>query len=212
MNPKIRCANNGPLIVEGLTSLTRIGSDTTYETKDKIALCRCGQSENKPFCDGSHAAAGFSDEKQPDRTADRRRDYVGERVTIHDNRGICAHAAICTDRLASVFRYGQEPWIDPDGASVDEIAEIVRACPSGALGYSIDGVEQRVADDGEPRILVAPGGPYAVKGKVELVDQDWGEGASRDRYDLCRCGQSKNKPFCDGSHWNTEFDEDAKTG
>ena len=66
--------------------------------------------------------------------------------------------------------------------------------------------------DGEPRILVAPGGPYAVKGAVELVDQTWGEGASRDCYDLCRCGQSKNKPFCDGAHWDTKFDEESKQG
>ena len=64
--------------------------------------------------------------------------------TIHDNRGICAHAGICTDRLTSVFRYRQEPWIVPDGVSVEEIVEIVRGCPSGALSYSIEGVEQCV--------------------------------------------------------------------
>ena len=209
MSPKIKCLSNGPLIVESLSSLTRIGSDTAYETKETMALCRCGQSKNKPFCDGAHAATGFSDAKQPERTADQRTDYVGKQITIHDNRGICAHAGICTDRLASVFRYEQEPWIVPDGASVEQIAETVRACPSGALSYSIDGVEQLVSDDGEPRILVAPNGPYAVKGAVELVDQEWGEGAHRDCYDLCRCGQSKNKPFCDGAHSNTKFDEDA---
>jgi len=209
MGAKITCADNGPLIVEGLDNLTRLGTDKTYDTKERMALCRCGKSGNKPYCDGSHVAAGFNSAKQDDRTPDRRKDYVGGKVTIHDNRGICAHSAICTDRLASVFRYGQEPWIDPDGASVGEIEAIVRACPSGALSYSIDGVEQRVEDNGEPRILVAPKGPYAVKGAVELVGQDFGTGAYKDCYDLCRCGQSKNKPFCDGTHWNVEFDEDA---
>ena len=208
MSPKIECLKNGPLIVDGLANLTRIGTETVYETKKRIALCRCGESGNKPFCDGTHAAAGFEDEKDPDRTADRRQSYAGERITIHDNRGICAHAGICTDRLASVFRHKQEPWIVPDGAPVEEIVEIVRACPSGALSYAIEGVEKRV-DAGEPRILVAPKGPYAVKGAVELVGVEWGEGAQRDCYDLCRCGQSKNKPFCDGSHWDTEFDEES---
>ena len=55
MNQRIECSKNGPLIVAGLTNLTRIGSDTVYETKDRVALCRCGLSANKPFCDGGHA-------------------------------------------------------------------------------------------------------------------------------------------------------------
>ncbi len=208
MQAKITPADNGPLIVEGLGEMTRIGSDEPYETPDRMALCRCGRSASKPFCDGSHVKAGFSGEKLEGRTPDVREDYVGERITIHDNRGICAHAGICTDRLAAVFRYGQEPWIDPAGATVEEIKAVIDACPSGALSYSIDGVEQTV-ETGSPRVLVAPKGPYAVKGPVELVGQQWGAGARQDCYDLCRCGHSKNKPFCDGTHWNVDFDEDA---
>ena len=212
MKPKIQCAKNGPLIVDGLQNLTRLGTGISYDTEERMALCRCGHSANKPYCDGSHARIGFDDARQADRVEDRRVDYVGKQVTIHDNRGICAHAGICTDRLAAVFRHGQEPWIDPDGASIEEIDAIISACPSGAISYSIDDIEQRKPETGEPRVLVAPGGPYAVKGQVELEGIDWGEGAQRDCFDLCRCGQSKNKPFCDGSHWYTDFDEDAKSG
>ena len=210
MKPTIECTKDGPLIVKQLTKLVRFGDETVYDTKEVIALCRCGRSQNKPFCDGTHSTTGFDDSKQPDRTPDRRQDYVGAQITILDNRGICAHAGFCTDRLATVFRIKQEPWIDPDGASVEQIIETIEACPSGAISYSIDGVEHHDLDDDDPRIMVAPKGPYAIKGGVELVGVEWGESASQEHYDLCRCGASKSKPFCDGSHWNTEFDEDAK--
>ena len=208
MSVRITCAKDGPLIVEGLSDLRRIGSGQTYETRDRMALCRCGHSASKPYCDGTHAKVGFNDEKHAQRTPDQRKNYTGRHITIHDNRGICAHAGICTDRLAKVFLYGQEPWIDPDGATPDEIKAVIDACPSGAISYSIDG-QEAAASETEPKVLVAPKGPYAIKGPVELVDQTFGAGAKKDCYDLCRCGQSRNKPFCDGSHWNVEFDEQA---
>lgn len=210
MKAKIQCVENGPLLVDGDVNLARLGSQITYETGERMALCRCGKSSNKPFCDGTHTKVNFNDSKLEDRTPDRRVDYKGKQLTIHDNRGICAHAGICTDRLASVFRYGQEPWIDPDGASIEEIDAIIKACPSGALSYSVDGTEIKPEYPDKAQILVAPGGPYAVKGSVELEGVEWGEGARQDCFDLCRCGQSRNKPFCDGSHWNTEFDEEEK--
>jgi uncharacterized Fe-S cluster protein YjdI len=116
----------------------------------------------------------------------------GKSITIHDNRGICAHAGRCTDGLASVFRLKQEPWIDPDGAKREAIIATIRQCPSGALSYSIDGVE-RGGETGEAAIFVAPDGPYAVRGGVDLVDTPRGEGASTQHYTLCRCGGSKNR-------------------
>ena len=207
-HPTISCAKNGPLLVKGLERLVDLRDGKPVETGDTIALCRCGDSAKKPFCDGTHAKNGFTDESGEGRPADRREDHVGEQVTIHDNRRICAHAGFCTDRLPGVFRMGQEPWIDPDGASAEEVKEIVEACPSGALSYTVEGVEHR--DHGaEPGVLIAPGGPYAVQGGVRLEDQSWAEGASQEHYDLCRCGQSSNKPFCDGSHWKSDFDEAA---
>ena len=209
MKPTIECAKNGPLLVKALEKLERLGDGTVYETKDVIALCRCGASKTKPFCDGTHAKTGFDDAKSDERTEDRRDDYVGGELTIHDNRGICAHAGFCTDGLPSVFRMKQEPWIDPDGAPRDAVVQTVRKCPSGALSYTIDGVEHRDRGDREPCVMVAPNGPYAIQGGVELTGVERGEGASREHYDLCRCGGSRNKPFCDGTHWNVRFDEDA---
>jgi hypothetical protein len=101
----------------------------------------------------------------------------------------------------------QEPWIDPRGASPGEIIATVRKCPSGALSYSVDGVEHRNRE-GEPAIFVAPNGPYLVTGEPELLDTTRGEGASTEHFTLCRCGGSKNKPFCDGTHWYNKFADD----
>ena len=147
-------------------------------------------------------------EKSPDRVLDKRKDYFGKELTVHDNRGICAHAAHCTDTLKTVFKYGQEPWIDPNGDTVDKIVATVQQCPSGALSYSIEGVEHRDRE-GDPTILIAPNGPYSIKGGAQLDDVEWGAGASHEHFDLCRCGQSTNKPFCSGAHWNHHFDEYA---
>jgi len=206
--PKIECAKNGPLLAKGLTRLVRLDG-TPAEAQATCALCRCGQSKGKPFCDGSHSSAGFDDARSDDRMWDRRKDYAGASITIHDNRGICAHAAFCTERLPGVFRVDGRPWIDPDGAPVDEVVALIESCPSGALSYTIDGVEHRDNDGAEPTVLIAPGGPYAVKGGVKLVGVEFGEGASREHFNLCRCGASENKPFCDGAHWSVDFDENA---
>jgi CDGSH-type Zn-finger protein len=206
--PSIECAPNGPLLVRGLENLVDLRDGRTLDTSEVVALCRCGASANKPFCDGQHAKVGFVDVKQEGRARDGRRDYAGEQITVHDNRGVCSHAAFCTDRLPAVFRHKESPWIAPDEAAVEEVIEIVEACPSGALSYSIGGVEHR--DQENPAgVLVVPSGPYAVQGGAEL-DTEWGDGASREHFNLCRCGASKNKPFCDGAHWDSKFDDEAE--
>jgi CDGSH-type Zn-finger protein len=205
--PTIECKPNGPYLVKNLEAFRNSRGDS-ISTKPVMALCRCGGSANKPFCDGTHRTNGFSGAKLTDGRADRRETYRGRGIAIHDNRAICAHAGHCTDGLAAVFKYGAEPWIDPDGAKVEAIIETIRKCPSGALSYSLDGVEAR-DQQREPLIAVAKDGPYAVVGGVRLVDQPWGAGASTEHYTLCRCGGSKNKPFCDGTHWNIGFRDEG---
>jgi CDGSH-type Zn-finger protein len=172
------------------------------------ALCRCGSSGNKPFCDGTHGKIGFSDRKETDGSTDKRDNYVGKEVTIHDNRGVCAHAGFCSDNLPSVFRVHDKPWIDPDGASKEEIIATVKKCPSGALSYSVDGTEHR-DQERPPMVTVSKNGPYFVDGGIEIVGhKKRAEEVSEEHYTLCRCGGSKNKPFCDGTHWAIEFKDD----
>ena len=213
MKPKIACLANGPYyLLSDMTAAPvpylRRANGEPCSTVRGVALCRCGGSKNKPFCDGTHGTIGFSDRRLADGSLDRRESYAGKRITIHDNRQLCAHAGFCTDRLASVFRMGSEPWIDPDGAAAQEIVATIRKCPSGALSYSIDGVEHR-DQEREAAVTVTDHGPYAVTGGVELLGVAFGQEASREHYTLCRCGASKNKPFCDGSHWHVNFRDPA---
>jgi len=203
--PSITPAKDGPYVVNGHVNFAN--QKGPIEAKDKMALCRCGKSADKPYCDGTHSKIGFSSAKLEGRVKDKRDNYVGRHITIHDNRGVCAHAGRCTDGLAAVFHLKEEPWIHPDDASVDEIIKTIQKCPSGALSYSVDGVEHRDRA-GAPSIFIAPNGPYVVTGGPDLVDTVRAEGVSHEHFTLCRCGGSKNKPFCDGSHWYNKFTDD----
>jgi len=140
--------------------------------------------------------------------------YPGQQVTIMDNRGICQHSGFCTDRLPSVFRAGQEPFVAPSGGRMDEIIRAVRDCPSGALSYAIGGHEQREHVDygngRESAIEITRDGPYRVTGGIALTDADGNAvqraaGASAEHYAICRCVHSQNKPFCSGMHWYVGF-------
>ena len=205
--PVIRLAKNGPLVIVGVNTL-RDEQGQSIETRETMRLCRCGASARKPYCDGTHASIGFTDSPVAARIPDQRDDYYGEEVTIHDNRGICSHAGYCTAGLPPVWNARNEPWIEPDGAPGEAIVEVVKMCPSGALSFSINGVESRDRDR-PPAIHLGQDGPYLVTGGIELEEAPWLEGASREHYTLCRCGASKNKPFCDGSHWYVDFKEGA---
>jgi len=201
----IKPAPDGPYMVKNLKRLSN--KSGAIDTKETMAFCRCGGSANKPFCDGTHKKNGFSSAKLDGRVPDKLDDYKGKKIVVHDNRGVCAHAGRCTDGLPSVFRMKQEPWIDAQQASAEEIMETIRKCPSGALSYSVEGVEQQDQDT-DPAVFVSPNGPYVVTGGPELLDTQRGEGASTQHFTLCRCGGSKNKPFCDGTHWYIKFRDD----
>lgn len=198
--PSIEAKPDGPYVVKNTPSL-RNSRGELLETNRGTALCRCGRSGNKPFCDGTHAKVGFSSARLTDGSADKQDRYEGKAISINDNRAVCAHSARCTDGLKSVFKYGEEPWIDPDGADVEAIKKQVEHCPSGALSYTVDGVEYTEYGH-EPGITIIKNGPYVVAGGVELKDPANGQKPQTpDHYTLCRCGGSKNKPFCDGTHW-----------
>jgi CDGSH-type Zn-finger protein/truncated hemoglobin YjbI len=209
----IQAARNGPYLVTNVPRVrTHLGEP--LQVPPQLALCRCGGSARKPFCDGSCASNGFSDAKDPNRVPDRRDSYPGQQVTIFDNRGLCQHSGFCTDRLATVFRASQEPFVAPSGGRMDEIILAVRDCPSGALSFGVDCAEARSQTDWgntrEPAIEITRDGPYRITGGIELTGADGkpmarNTGASLEHYALCRCGHSQNKPYCSGMHWYVGF-------
>jgi CDGSH-type Zn-finger protein len=220
--PKIMPLSNGPYylindmepkVVENLQN----SKGESLSTIRGVSLCRCGASKNKPFCDGTHGTIGFSSENKEDvndshhTVKDKRKSYVGKGITIHDNRRICSHAAECVNNLPSVFKLNARPWINADAAETEEeIINTIKKCPSGALSYSVDGIEYRDQNERKPVITVSKGGPYLVTGGIELIGDniEWAEGSSKEHYTLCRCGASNNKPFCDGMHRVINFKDD----
>jgi CDGSH-type Zn-finger protein len=208
----IRLVHNGPYLLTGAVRVTtHLGEPV--EARPNMALCRCGGSAMKPWCDGTHATNGFRDGKDPKRVPDQRDTYVGSTVTVFDNRGLCQHSGFCTDRLNTVFHSGKEPFVTPSGGRMDEIVAAVRHCPSGALSFGVDGREAREQVDQAQRpeqVEVSEDGPYRITGGIPLVEEGGAPvarpvGASTEHYALCRCGQSQNKPFCDNSHLEAGF-------
>jgi len=211
----IKVTKNGPLMVTGVHKLKNpIGQPISC--KPTMALCRCGGSSNKPFCNGTHMRNGFNGDRTSDLPNDEVKVYKGKNITIFDNRKVCAHRGHCTEDLPSVFNHNQKPWINPDGASVEEIIDLCSKCPSGALSYALPGGERiNHIEDRNQEIALSPrhfdfDGPYDVVGEIKLEDKCNCKPESEEHYTLCRCGASKNKPFCSGEHWHVKFiDEDS---
>ena len=211
----IQAVRNGPELVTNVARLVdHLGAQT--RPAPQLALCRCGASAITPLCDGSHARIGFTDAKDPHRVPDRRDSHPGQQVTVLDNRGICQHSGLCTDRLPTVFRTGADPFVAASGGRMDEIIRAVRDCPSGALSFALDGVEARDQVDRAgtrpPAVEVIRDGPYRITGRIPVVDDDGvpvvrNQGSSLEHCALCRCGHSQNKPFCSGMHWHVGFSD-----
>ncbi len=209
----IQAAENGPYLVTNVPTLAdQLG--IAGKPPPQLALCRCGGSQAKPRCDGSCHSNGFTDAKDPKRVPDRRDAYEGQQVTVFDNRGICQHSGYCTDRLPAVFRTDKDPFVAPSGGRADEIIRAARDCPSGALSYALGGREAREHVDWEhsrsPAVEITKDGPYRVTGGIPLTGPDGqpvprAQGSSAEHYALCRCGHSRNKPFCSGMHWYVGF-------
>lgn len=213
--PQISVAENGPYLVSGDVPLNRRemivsehGEPLTWrpgaevETKDRYALCRCGLSDNKPFCDGTHARDGFDgSEAAPDGTYDeRRKAYEGTGMTMYDDRGICVHAGFCGNEQSNVWK-----MMDGTDDTVvrSQAMAMIERCPSGAITFEVDGVA--VEPDLPMEIDVIPDGPLWVKGGLQVQRADGTMLETRNRVTLCRCGASASKPLCDGSHKEAGF-------
>lgn len=203
---RIIVSQNGPYMVSGRVPLKNAQGEA-LEPRERYLLCRCGGSANKPFCDGTHMRNGFDGNEVADSgpISNRQKAHQGNEITVYDDRSICSHSGICTDNLAAVFRVAAEPFVHVSGASAKPIIEVIKRCPSGALSYALGTSAETVEEDRASTITATKDGPLAVVGRVELVSEDGTTYETRARYTLCRCGGSKNKPYCDGSHWQLDF-------
>jgi len=180
-----------------------IDHDKTY------ALCRCGASKKHPFCDGSHEGINFDGTETACREPYRDRAELirGNNVDLLDD-GRCAGARFC-------YRKTGDAWYlaTCENNSEKNVCEAVKSaseCPAGRLtAIARDGsciepeLDQAIEITQDPENDVS-GGIY-VKGGIPLVSADGSEYETRNRIVLCRCGKSKNKPFCDGAHVDVNF-------
>lgn len=217
--PRIAVQPNGPYLVSGPVSLTRraiVRSESSdpmtwqttaqLEAPETFALCRCGGSSNKPFCDGTHRRNSFDGtESAPTDTYDERaKTYRATGVVMRDDRAICEHAGFCGNQVTNVWKMAQGDATE-DPVARTQLMHMIEHCPSGALTYRL----QPDGEDVEPAlpvgIAVTRDGPYFVTGGITIERSDGQSFETRNRVTLCRCGNSKNKPLCDGSHQQAGF-------
>jgi CDGSH-type Zn-finger protein/truncated hemoglobin YjbI len=204
--PMIEVTEHGPYRVVGDVAIHDV-EGTLLRASGTWCLCRCGGSRNKPFCDATHGVKGFDGAESADHglIVNRRHRYVAVGITVFDDRSRCAHFGQCTDRLPTVFRADAEPFVDPHGADPKTIATVAAGCPSGALAAARGTDDEPEETRATPSITPIVDGPYRVRGAIRVVGADGRAYERRERQTLCRCGQSANKPFCDGSHWYAGF-------
>ncbi len=137
-----------------------------------------------------------------------KRKYSNGEVTVFWEPDLCNHSAICFRSLPKVFKPAYRPWIEMDGATTEEIIKTVKRCPTRALYYELNKTEmETINQDKKTIITILEDGPYLVDGDFKVVDNEGNEVVCDDGIALCRCGASKKKPFCDGTHNDINFKE-----
>ena len=213
---RIRVTENGPYMVSGNVPMhdETIGVDENgdstqwlrgedYPTREKNALCRCGGSSNKPYCDGTHLRNGFDGtetaSKEPYLKQARR--IKGPELALTDAQDLCAYARFC-DRAGTIWRLIKR---SKDPKATEIAIQEGKDCPSGRLVvWTKEG--KPLEPELEPSIGVVhdpetcPMGPLWVRGGIPVESADGSTYEVRNRVTLCRCGKSFNKPFCDGQH------------
>ena len=214
---KINVSKNGPYLVTGGVPLivAEICNDNegycrTWKTvkrfpvQQEYALCRCGYSENRPFCDGTHSKVRFDGtETAGDESYLRSPELTrGPELELYDYGGLCVHARFCM-RAGGIWNLTEKSGIpEAKKTAIEEACN----CPSGRLVIRDRRSGEIIEPELEKSIVIieypAKGehGPLWVRGGIPVVSADGKQYAVRNRLTLCRCGRSGNKPFCDGSH------------
>lgn len=219
---KIVVQKNGPYLVKGGLTLIRKGEIVSehgepmawtkteeLDTKESYALCRCGQSGNKPFCDGTHKKVGFdgTETAETNTTAERQKVYDGsnEKIQVKRDYSLCMSAGFCATRLASI----KDMMDGVEESTVRaQIIAMIEKCPSGSFTYAMGEDEPDIEPDYPTQIAAVTEetdegpimGPLWVTGYVPVERADGNFFETRNRVTLCRCGLSSKKPLCDGTH------------
>jgi CDGSH-type Zn-finger protein len=214
---KITVSRNGPYIVTGRVPLTtmEICNDEEgycrtwrevkrYPMQEKYALCRCGNSKNKPFCDGTHAEIHFDGTESGDHEPfDKATEVIcGPALTLADNEHLCVHARFCM-RAGGIWNLVKQSG---NQEARDIAIEEAFNCPSGRLVIKYNESGKAIEPEFDKSIVIieypprGEHGPLWVRGGIPIESSDGKQYEIRNRVTLCRCGKSKNKPFCDGSH------------
>lgn len=221
---QVSVTENGPYVVTGGVPMSRqvIGTDAEgqsvgwregerFPAKPEYHLCRCGHSGNKPYCDGTHEKIGF-DGTEADAARvpylEQAQEQDGPEVTLTDAPALCAFARFC-DADGQVWNL-----VERDGdAAAAKTREEASNCPSGRLIAWHLATRTPLEPDLPKSVGIVEdpaqgvSGPIWVRGGVPVVAPDGTEYEVRNRVTLCRCGASRNKPFCDGSHAAIGFND-----
>jgi len=181
----------------------------SFPTEDEVYLCRCGQSKNKPFCDGSHQKARWDPKEGASRAPydEQAEKTEGPGLTLQDAEEMCAFARFC-DPAGKIWAL-IERTDDPDARALT-IRE-AQQCPSGRLVVSDRKTGEKIEPELPPSIGIVEdpalkcSGPLWVRGGIPVVSEDGTPYEVRNRVTLCRCGVSDNKPFCNGAHASIKF-------
>jgi uncharacterized Fe-S cluster protein YjdI len=133
------------------------------------------------------------------------KEYSNGEVTVVWKPGVCAHAKLCWQDLPEVFNPNNRPWVVATGSSTERIVQQVKKCPSGALSYFYNDPQKEAADKGthethEIVVQAIPGGPLLIDGDISFTDENANVVHKCGKTAFCRCRQSENFPYCDGSH------------
>lgn len=142
------------------------------------------------------------------------RDYSNGEITVHWRPAACIHSTICYSKLRKVFDPVKRPWVNMQGASTDEIIDIVNQCPTDALTFSWDHKKEEAPKEADTTkeksacsIRVIENGPAIISGDFEITNMSGSKLSHADTISICRCGNSSNMPFCDGTHNKIGFKE-----
>src|ERR1700722_2350069 len=213
----INVRRNGPYVVSGAPQLVRKSKvmsewdepmiwrrDATVPADGSYRLCRCGHSSHKPFCDGTHARVDFDGTETASTapSAGRRKRFTSPQITLTDDEPLCVSAGFCHSHSDDVWNMVEK---SEDTDVRFELMHRVASCPSGRLVYELaDGAHE---SDLPVEIGGIKDGPYWVTGGIEVTMSDGRSLEVRNRVTLCRCGQSSNKPLCDGTHQEIGFSD-----